>query len=73
MTLKGETVTSINAEYTKTLYSNKVKLNVGRDGSWSDSVYTDNWQVCKLEDISAMIEELTVMRDVIENITGVMI
>lgn len=76
MTLKGETVTKINAEYTAYTFtpsSKKLQLNVGSDGYWSDSIYSDNWQVCKLEDLSTMIEELKALRKAIENITGVML
>lgn len=73
MTLKGETVTKINAEYMRTLSSKKMQLNVGFDDNWSDSVYTNNWKVCKIEELSAMIKELTELKETIENTIGVVL
>lgn len=73
MTLKGETVTKINREYANAPTIKDMNLNVGNDGSWSDSVYSKNWQVCKLVELSAMIRELTELKETIENTIGVVL
>lgn len=73
MTLKGETVTKINEEYKSNIKYEQLRLNVGGNGFWSDHVYNGGWFICNIDDISKMINELTVMKEAIENITGVML
>lgn len=73
MTLKGETVTKINEEYKSNIINEQLRLNVGGNGFWSDHVYNDGWFICNIEDISKMITELTVMKEAIESVTGVML
>lgn len=73
MTLKGETVTKVNEEFRSNILVEQMLLNVGHDESWSDSVYSRNWQVCKIEEITDMIRELTIMKEAIESITGVIL
>lgn len=77
MTLKGETVTKVNKEYGKNVLRHcvmeRLQLNVGHDESWSDSVYDRNWKVCKIDEITDMIRELSIIKEAIENITGVML
>ena len=71
MRLTAETVSKVNEEYRLTRISRELRLNVGTDGCWSDSVYSRNWQVCRLEELSDMIDELTALRETIETVTGV--
>lgn len=71
MTLKGETVTKVNKEFKSNIKYEQLRLNVGSNDFWSENIYNDGWFICKIEDIDKMIKELTVMKEAIENITGI--
>ena len=74
MTLKGETVTKVNEEYKKNVHNREcLGLNVGNDDYWSDMVFDRTWAVCKIDEITSMIRELTVLKETIESITGVVL
>ena len=73
MRLSGDGVTKVNKEYKSTVLVEKLSINVGSDGYWSDNIYNGNWMVCRIEDISAMIKELQAMKEAIENTTGVLL
>lgn len=73
MTLKGETVTKVNEEYKSNIKYEQLQLNAGGNDYWSENIYNGGWFICKIEDISKMIAELTVLKEAIENITGVML
>lgn len=48
--------------------SNRLKVYCSLGGS---AIYDGNWQICKVTELSKMIDELIKMRDVIENETGI--
>lgn len=77
MTIKGEKVTEINAAYKdKFLFTTRksaLDLNVGHDDFWSDSIYKGNWQVCRIDEISDLIQELTLMKETIEDTMGILL
>jgi hypothetical protein len=73
MKLSGDGVTRVNKEYKSTVLVEDLNLNVGSNGYWSNSIYNGNWMVCRIDEISAMIKELTAMKEAIENTTGVML
>lgn len=45
-------------------------INV-RNGISGAKVYVNNWEVCPLEDLEQMIEELAIMRDTIKETIGI--
>lgn len=69
MTMTNDKIREVNEQYNGN-FRNKLdlKLNDGLDGT---IVVKNNWQVCKLEELSTMIEELTNLRTAIVNETGV--
>lgn len=69
MTMTNDKIKEINEQYNGN-FKNKLdlKLNDGLDGT---IVVKNNWQVCKLEELSTMIEELTDLRTAIANETGI--
>lgn len=73
MTLTAEKATEINRAYLNGHGARRMRLNVGTDGHWSDRIYAGNWQVCKLEELSDLIEELNDLKQVITEQTGVVL
>lgn len=45
------------------------KLNI--HDSIDCSIFAGNWQICRLENLNSIIEELTDMKQAIENVTGI--
>ena len=73
MTLTAEKVTEINRAYLNGCGARRMRLSVGTDGHCSDRIYGGNWQVCKLEELSDLIEELVDLKQVITEQTGVVL
>lgn len=73
MTLNGKKVTEVNATYKEQITRNRLDLNVGHDDFWSDSIYKGNWQVCRIEEIGDLIKELTIMKETLEEVVGIML
>ena len=41
------------------------------DHGFDTSIYANHWQICRLENLNSMIEELTDMKKAIEEATGI--
>jgi len=48
-------------------------LNLGKGNLPSDTVYCNDWMVCRIDDIGKMIKELEMLQSCIEYETGVFI
>ena len=70
MMLSKDGVARVTEEYKNIILVERLSLNVGNPGYGSDSVYNGNWQVCRLDELSAMITELTIMKEAIKKCTG---
>ena len=44
-----------------------------KDSIGGATVFKDNWGICEVEDLSRMIEELTMLRDAITEETGIIL
>lgn len=71
MTMKREMIEKVNEEFTKdSLYNKNLDLKI--DSSLTGiGVFSTNWQICNIKDLSDMIEQLTILKDVILNETGI--
>ena len=72
MRMNDETIKKINEAYKHSTFNYQATQKLKVDTSLGDtSIYKDNWEICRLGDLSNMIEELTKLRDTIEETTGV--
>lgn len=54
--------------------SHHIDIGVKLDSSFGGtSAYKGNWQLCEVEEISRMIEELTMLKEAITEISGVIL
>lgn len=74
ITIKKETLEKINekkSEIISNLTSRReLRLNV-QNSLGGVTIFKDNWAICDLEELSQMIEELTVVREAIAEVTGI--
>lgn len=69
MRMNAETIKKVNESYKENTFSKSIDLKV--DSSLNGvTIYNKNWAICNIEELSDMIEELTKMRDVIADVTG---
>jgi len=59
----------INEQY-KGNFRSKLNLKVS-DGLFESIIVKNNWEICKLDELSTMIEELINLRTTIEKETGI--
>lgn len=72
MRMNDETNKKINEVYQSNTFNYQATQKLKVDTSLGDtSIYKDNWEICRLGDLSNMIEELTKIRDTIEEVTGI--
>lgn len=74
--IKQEKLEAINARYDAIRKEKKCGVVVGKMGlnikeSLGVTIFSGNWGICNIEDIDAMIDELTDMRTAIEEETGI--
>lgn len=50
-----------------------IGVNIKNDMIMGATAFKNNWAVCTVDELSRMIEELTMLRDAIEEETGVML
>lgn len=71
--IKGDKVTAINEQYRKERDSHSsLSLQVGVDDKTSDYILCGktNMVICKLDDVSEMLKELVILKQIIEEQTG---
>lgn len=72
MRMNDETIKKINETYKNNTFNYQATQKLKVDTSLGDtSIYKDNWEICRLGDLSNIIEELTKLRDTIEETTGI--
>lgn len=71
MKMTKEMISKINEEFTKdSFYNSDIDLKLISDFS-GIGIYRTNWNICKLNDLSNLIEQLTILKDTIQNETGI--
>ena len=81
MRFKRDKIEEINNDYEQKCkdgksdhicFKNVFKLRV-ENGINGATVYAGNWQICKVDELVDMLMELNILRDVIENKTGIVL
>ena len=73
MKINKQKIEAINEQYSETRRKTRGGihgLNVA-DGVNGATVYSNNWQICTVEELQSMIIELVDMRNAIEKETGI--
>lgn len=76
MKFTKEAMETININYQDNIYSKPVKkeLDLKLDDCLNGStILKNNWAICTVDEISDMINQLTVMKEQIERTTGVIL
>lgn len=81
MTIKfnENTINKINDSLSAKKKANPIDSNVTgigvnlRDSLSGTSAFLNNWQICEIKDLGRMIEELTMLKEAIEEETGLII
>lgn len=78
MKINNTTIETINKNFVNTLYSRHIpdsrKSNLRLDEILSGtSVVKGNWEICKLEEINDTINQLTLLKEEIEKVTGLVL
>lgn len=74
--IKGDKVTEINEQYRGGRGQvSDLELQVGVDGKSSDYILCGktNMVICKLDDISEMLKDLVILKQIIEEQTGLVL
>ena len=76
MRLTEKKMDAINEAYTnirtnkETYVPDTHRLNI-REGFHGATIFADNWQICKVEELTEMIAQLTAFKQAIEDETGI--
>ena len=78
MKINNTTIETINKNFVNTLFSRPIpdsrKSNLRLDEVLSGtSVLKGNWEICKLEDLNDTINQLTLLKEEIEKVTGLVL